>query len=169
MTRPLPGANAPTTAISLIDGTSFTFGPSDHFTLIDFYRGLHCPICKGHLTALNSAADEFEKRGVRLITASMDTKERAETAKVDWGLDRIDVGYGMTEDDARAWGLYISQSIKDGENNVFSEPGTYLLRDDGSVYMATTSSAPFLRPGLDRIILAVDMAKDKGYPPRGTA
>lgn len=169
MSRPQPGAAAPNTNLSLTDGSEITTGPSDKYTLIEFYRGLHCPICKGHLNSLNDAADEFEKRGVRLIAASMDTKERAETAKSEWGLDRMSIGYGMSEADARSWGLYISRSIKEGENDMFSEPGTYLLRDDGTVYMAATSSAPFLRPGIDRIIMAVDMAKEKGYPPRGTA
>src|SRR5258708_12254491 len=33
-----------------------------HFTLVVFYRGLHCPLCKTQLRELESKLDQFNKR-----------------------------------------------------------------------------------------------------------
>lgn len=170
MTKIIPGAMAPEMKQNLLSGG--TWSPGDDalkaFTLLEVYRGIHCPICAQHLAVLNAMAGEFAVRNVRLITFSMDNEEKAARAKADWTLDAIDVGYGLDEQTARNWGLYISQSIKESEPGIFCEPGTFLVRGDGSIYMANVSTAPFLRPQLARILRAVDMATENNYPPRGT-
>jgi len=79
-----------------------------HFTLLVFYRGLHCPICKGQLRELESKLDEFDKRGVAVVAVSSDTKERAAQNREAWGLALLRIGYGLDLAAARSWGLFIS-------------------------------------------------------------
>ena len=80
----------------------------EHFTLVVFYRGLHCPICNGQLRELESKLDEFNKRGVAVVAVSSDTKERAAQTKEAWGLAPLRIGYGLDLAVARSWGLFIS-------------------------------------------------------------
>lgn len=169
MTRAIPGNTAPDLKIRLVGGGEWSAGAAsdNDYVLIDFYRGLHCPICSKHLGQLEAMAGDFAEQGVRLLAVSMDDEERAARAKADWGLSRVEVGYGMTEAQAKAWGLYMSDSIRDTEPRRFNEPGTFLIDGDGAIYMGAISTAPFMRPGLDRVLMAVNRARD-GYPPRGT-
>ena len=51
---------------------------AENFTLITFYRGLHCPICTNYLTELELLTPEFEERGVKTIAISSDAEERAQ-------------------------------------------------------------------------------------------
>src|SRR6266704_1886379 len=74
-----------------------------HFTLLVFYRGLHCPICKGQLRELESKLDEFDKRGVAVVAVSSDTKERAAQTREAWGLALLRIGYGLDLAVARSW------------------------------------------------------------------
>lgn len=52
-----------------------------NFTLVVFYRGLHCPICKTQLKDLESKLDDFEERGVAVVAVSTDSKERREQTR----------------------------------------------------------------------------------------
>src|SRR5215470_15947077 len=81
-----------------------------NFTMLVFYRGLHCPVCRRYTSELNGLIGEFDKRGVATVITSTDPKERAEQAKSQWGLPNLLVGYGVTIAKAREWGLYISTS-----------------------------------------------------------
>ena len=49
----------------------------DRFSLVVFYRGLHCPICAKYLLELGRLQADFEKRGVKVIVVSSDTAELA--------------------------------------------------------------------------------------------
>ena len=46
------------------------------FTLIEFYRGYHCPRCKLHLLNLEHKLPRFVERGCSVIAISMDSQER---------------------------------------------------------------------------------------------
>lgn len=52
----------------------------EHFTLVVFYRGWHCPICRGYLAQLDRAVEELAGLGVDVIAVSGDDSERAERA-----------------------------------------------------------------------------------------
>src|SRR5690242_19478108 len=47
------------------------------FTLICFYRGLHCPICANYLKELERHTPAFAERGATTIAISSDNEERA--------------------------------------------------------------------------------------------
>ncbi len=140
-----------------------------HFTMLVFYRGLHCPICKSYLRDLNGKIPEFTARGVEAIAISCDDRERALRTKQEWGLERLRIGYGLTISKAREWGLFISRGIKEGEPTEFSEPGLFLVRPDGTLYASAVNSMPFSRPSFADVLNAVDFVTRNDYPARGEA
>ena len=169
-TMPLPGQPAPALDLDLIIDAEWKLGDQspDAFTMIVFYRGLHCPICKGYLQGLREHYDDWLAAGVEVINVSMDTKERATQAHEEWGLDPIPMGYGLTVEQARAWGLYLSSGRTEKEPEVFSEPGLFWAKPDGTLFMAEMASAPFVRPDLEMLRSKVGFIVEKDYPPRGT-
>ena len=144
------------------------------FTMIVFYRGYHCPVCRKYLTELNAMAADFDKRGVVTLVASSDTEERARMARDEWGLANLAIGYGLSIDKAREWGLCVSAgrgktSTGVEEPALFSEPGLFLVRPDGTLYWANISTMPFARPHFGEITGAIDFVVSKSYPARGEA
>ena len=139
------------------------------FTMIAFYRGLHCPICKVYLKELEGKLDEFAKRGVEVIAISSDSAERARQAQREWGLPRLKIGYGLATERARQWGLFISRAIKDTEPDEFAEPGIFLVKPDGTLYCASIQTMPFARPSFDPILGAIAFIVANNYPARGEA
>ena len=107
-----PRQQTPSLSLPTVGGDTWTLSEQagENFTMVVFYRGLHCPICGKYLRDLNSKADEFKERGVNVVVASSDAKERAQKSKEDWKLDNLTVAYGLDLDKAREWGLYISTS-----------------------------------------------------------
>jgi peroxiredoxin len=145
-----------------------------NFTMVVFYRGFHCPVCRRYTSELNGMIGEFDKRGVSTVMTSTDSGERAAEAKEKWGLPNLTVGYGIPIDKAREWGLYISTSrgvTSAGveEPPLFAEPGLFLVKPDGTLYWANISTMPFARPHFSDIAGAIDFALSKNYPARGEA
>jgi len=58
------------------------------FSLIVFYRGLHCPICKTYIAELDKVVPEFAAHGVETIALSCDTEARANQAYTSWALSQ---------------------------------------------------------------------------------
>jgi peroxiredoxin len=144
------------------------------FTMLVFYRGLHCPVCRRYTSELNGMAEDFAKRGVSTVITSTDTKERAEQARTQWGLDKLRIGHGVTIDAARQWGLYVSTgrgatSTGVEEPALFAEPGLFLIKPDATLYWLSVSSMPFARLHFPEIAQAIDFAIAKDYPARGEA
>lgn len=142
------------------------------FTMVVFYRGLHCPVCRRYTSELNGMIGEFDKRGVSTVITSTDSQERAAQAKEKWTLPNLPVGYGVSIDKAREWGLYISTSrgvTSAGveEPALFAEPGLFLVKPDATLYWANISTMPFARPHFSDIAGAIDFALSKNYPARG--
>ncbi|WP_204353657.1 peroxiredoxin-like family protein [Salinisphaera orenii] len=139
----------------------------EHFTLIVFYRGLHCPICKGYLGDLDNRVEDFRAKGVEPIAISSDTRERAAQTVEEWGLDALPLGYGLSLDSAREWGLFISSAIESKEPDRFAEPGLFLVRPDATLYAASIQTMPFARPSFKELASALDFVIEKDYPARG--
>ncbi len=169
-TRPLPGQPAPALDLDLIIDAEWKLSEQspDAFTMIVFYRGLHCPICKAYLQGLRELYDDFLSKGVEVINVSMDTKEKAKQAHKEWELDPIPMGHGLAEEQARTWGLYLSEGTSEKEPKVFAEPGLFMVKPDGTLYFAEMASTPIVRPDLQMLLSKIDFIVDKKYPPRGT-
>lgn len=142
------------------------------FTLVVFYRGLHCPICAKYLMELERLLPEFEKRGVKAIAVSTDEASRAAAMAAKVKAAGLRIGYGLTLASARAWGLYLSESrgktsIGVDEPAKFSEPGVFLVCADGTLYYGSVQTMPFARPGFADLLGALDFAIANDYPARG--
>ena len=172
MSIPLPTTPAPNLVVPLVGGGTFRLADQqpDSFSLVIFYRGLHCPICRGYLADLNRSLDDFAATGVSSVVAvSGDDGDRAQQSVTDWGLDRLQVGYGQSVESMRDWGLFVSKGIKDAEPDFFGEPGVFLIRPDATVYMAAVNSMPAARPRIADVLGAAKFFTQNDYPARGEA
>jgi peroxiredoxin len=166
--RPVPELRVPTLAHGEFD---LAADAPKLFTLISFYRGLHCPVCLKYLRDLEALIPEYERRGTTVIAVSSDVRERAQQMANKVGA-RLRFGYSLPLTVARQWGLYISasrgkSSINVEEPPLFSEPGVFLVRPDGTLYYGAVQTMPFARPLFSELLQAIDFAISKDYPARG--
>ncbi|MBE9052781.1 AhpC/TSA family protein [Nostocales cyanobacterium LEGE 11386] len=169
-TRLLPGKKVPSLEVYTLDGCHWklTDQTPQHFTMIVFYRGLHCPLCGEYLTDLESKLSKFTQLGIEVITISSDSKERAQQSKEKWGLHQIKIGYELTLESMRQWGLYVSRGVLEDEPLLFNEPGLFLVKPDGILFFAAMNNAPYGRPSLSDLLSGIDYVLTKNYPVRGT-
>ncbi len=169
-----PRLPVPALGVPLTSGGHFVLGaqPAERFDLVVFYRGLHCPICAKYLMELERLAPEFQKRGVGVLAVSSDTAERAQAMAEKIQASTVRFGHSLSLASARQWGLYISASrgktsIGIEEPALFSEPGVFLVRPDGTLYYGATQTMPFARPSFQDMLGAIDFAVANDYPARG--
>jgi len=174
MTKLLPRTKVPALSVRTVSGQMWTLAERkpERFTLVAFYRGLHCPICRGYLGELVKLEPEFRSRGVEVVVISSDAEERARRAVTEWQLGNLTVGYGLDLAAARDWGLFISTSRGMTSAGIeepaqFSEPGVFLVRGDGTLYWSAVQTMPFARPHFRELLSAVDFVISKDYPARG--
>ncbi len=173
--RPLmPRHAVPPLQLPTLDHGLFDLGTdaAPNFTLLVFYRGLHCPICLKYLLELGRLQADFEQRGVKLIALSSDTPERARAMADKLKAPGLRMGHSLPLAQARDWGLYLSTSrgttsIGIEEPALFSEPGVFIVRPDGTLYYGAVQTMPFARPHFDELLAAIDFALAKNYPARG--
>lgn len=166
-----PKQKVPELELDLINDTQWSLGSqqSDSFTMLVFYRGLHCPKCKEQLESLAKKLEDFSDRGVHVIGVSCNTEELAKKTAEEWDIPELPIGYGLSVEKAREWGLFISEAISDKEPEQFSEPGIFLVHPDKTLYAASIQTMSFARPKLDDILQAIDFIKKEDYPARGGA
>ena len=171
MARIKPRQRVPELTLSTVDGGTFDLRGNDppNFSMLVFYRGLHCPVCRKYLAEIDAKLARFEVLGVKPVAISTDTRDRAQRAVKEWGLSKLPVAYGLPVDEARKWGLYISSAIRDGEPPLFSEPGLFLVRPDLTLQYATITSGSRGRPAIEDMLGAIQFMVEKNVPPRGEA
>ncbi|MEP2059349.1 peroxiredoxin-like family protein [Maribacter litoralis] len=164
-----PTSKVPELKLPLINDTQWSLYDQDSktFTMLVFYRGLHCPVCKNYLEALTKKLKDFSDKGVHLIAISSDSEERAKKAGEEWNIPELPVGYDLPIETAREWGLYVSKKTSDKEPDEFSEPGLFLIRPDNTLYASAIQTMPFARPNWDDILNAIDYVTKNDYPARG--
>lgn len=165
----LPKTKVPSLEVSLINDTVWKLKDQtpENFTLVIFYRGLHCPVCKKQLEELASKMDKFTDRGVNLIAISTDTEKRGKLAGEKWDIPSLPVGFGLSLEKAQEYGLYISKAVSDKEPDYFAEPGLFLVKPDGTLFFSSVQSMPFARPQFDDILGGIDYVLKNDYPARG--
>ncbi|MGI9354225.1 MAG: peroxiredoxin-like family protein [Rhizobiaceae bacterium] len=163
-----PGSPAPELVLQLVGGQSWSLADErpEAATMIVVYRGYHCPICADYLSDLHALLPKFTAAGLSVIAVSMDPSDRAEKAKAEWDLPDLKIAYGMSETTALSWGLWLSQSVKENELDVFPEPGLFWIRPDGTLYLIDVATMPFVRPDLDTLAKYANLIET--YPVRGT-
>ena len=168
---PRPRQAAPELSVELLSGDTDVLGDQtpERFTMVVFFRGVHCPVCQALLRELDRRLDELTECGIGVIAVSGETRERTQQLKDEWKLDRLSLAYGLTEDRMRAWGLFVSRAISDAEPDLFNEPGLFLIAPDGTVYYESVLSMPVGRPRLDDLLGGIDFWTSNDYPARGEA
>ena len=170
----IPRQDVPNLTLPTVNHGTFDLknNGADVFTLVVFYRGLHCPICAKYLMELGRLQSDFEAKGVKLVAISSDGQERAKEMAEKVNMPNLTFAYDLPLALAKDWGLYISESkgktsIGIEEPAKFSEPGVFLIRNDLTLYYGSTQTMPFARPAFGDLLAAVDFAISKNYPARG--
>jgi peroxiredoxin len=169
-----PRQPVPALAVETLSGSTWRLANQKpaNFSLVVFYRGLHCPICAGYLRDLDTKIQALLERGVTTIAISSDDRQRGHESKQKWRIENLEIGYGLSLDKAREWGLYISKGVGKTSAGVeepalFSEPAVYLVRPDGTLYFGMVQTMPFARPRFDDVLKALDVVIARNYPARG--
>jgi peroxiredoxin len=167
--KPVPELNVPTLAHGTFSLPSET---PENFSLVVFFRGMHCPLCLKYLKELGQLLPDLAQRGVSVIAISSDKEDRAQEMAAKVGVADLRFGYDLPLSVARQWGLYISEgrgktSIGVEEPKLFAEPGVFLVKPDQTLYYGAVQTMPFARPSFADLMMAIDFAISKNYPARG--
>jgi len=171
MTSPKPDVETavPHILFDLVGGGNAEIGlPKDRWTMLFVYRGTHCPRCKRFLNKLNAALTDWTDV-MDVLVVSADTNEKASADKDEHGW-AFDLGFGLTEPQMRALGLYVSDPLSEAETtNRFAEPGAFGIRPDGTLMLVDISNGPAARPDLDELLDGMKFNITNNRPTRGTA
>ena len=164
------GNPAPILEVNTLAGNSWTLvnQAPDHYTMVVFYRGLHCPVCHQYIADLERKLDAFNRLGVNAIAISGDTQDQAQQFSTKANIQNLIIGYGLTPDAMRRWGLYLSRGHFDHEPALFSEPALFLINPSGHLYFANIGTHPFSRVNFDFLLQGLAYVIAQNYPFRGT-
>ncbi|MFC4169983.1 redoxin domain-containing protein [Teichococcus aestuarii] len=168
-TQFIAGAAFPSMTWAQTDGGRLDPAGMRGWRLLVVYRGAHCPLCESYLGTLEGLLGEFRAAGIAVAAVSGDPKEKAEAKAAEQGWS-FPVGYGMTVEEMRQLGLYVSTPRSPEETDrPFPEPAIFAIRPDGTVQIVDVSNAPFARPDLAALLKGLRFIQAKDYPVRGTA
>ncbi len=166
-----PDVNAPLPELSFpkLGGGEVTIGASkDRWTMLFVYRGKHCPRCKKFLNKLDAMLGDWTAL-LDVVVVSADTEEKARADQNEFGWS-FDLCYGLSEDQMRALGLYVSDPLSEAETtNRFAEPGAFGIRPDGTLMLVDISNGPAARPDLEELLDGMTFNITNDRPTRGTA
>lgn len=163
------GALMPKFSVAKAGGGEIKLGDPSGWQMVVVYRGKHCPICRKYLNGLEGLFDKFHEIGTEVVALSADSQDKAEgqVAAEGW---RFPVGYGLTLEQMRSLGLYISKPRSPQETDQpFPEPGLFVLTPEGRLQVIDISNAPFARPDLEGVLGGLRYIQGSQYPIRGTA
>ena len=169
MAQIIPGTPFPAIDLARVGGGRVTNADFDapFLTVLNVYRGLHCPRCKAQLADFTQNRPAFAAAGIKVVSISTDPADRAEQSVAEWGLGDMPVGYGLTIEQARGLGLFISEAIREGETAFFAESALFLIAEDGTLWGSAINTFPFMRPTAAMILDAAETRRARNYPPRG--
>lgn len=163
------GATFPSLAWNAVGGARIDLAHEAGWRLLVVYRGKHCPLCKTYLDTLNELLDEFRASNIAVSVLSADGPEKAEAQVTECGW-KFPVGYGLSVEQMRQLGLYVSDPRSPQETDrQFAEPALFVLNARGEVQIIDISNAPFARPDLKGLLKGVQFVMSKDYPIRGRA
>ncbi len=172
----IPRQLVPDLSVPLVGGPRWRLCDQkpQHFTMLIFYRGLHCPECRSYLKDAEARLRQFKSAGVSVIALSCDSEERGCAAEREWGLTYLPLAWGLTEQQGRSFGLFISRGqgktpLGIDEPSLFVEPGLFLVRPDRTLFFASIQNMPFARPILSEVLRMVEWTVANKYPARGEA
>ena len=84
--RVRPREQAPPLEVQRLSGGTYVLSEQRpaRFSMVVFFRGLHCPVCGSQLRELERGLDELERRGVRGRRRRGETLERTRQLRDAW-------------------------------------------------------------------------------------
>ena len=167
--KPDVGKPVPEMTFAKVGGGNVTVGGlRDRWSLLVVYRGKHCPRCKKYLNKFNAMLAEWDAiMDVVVVSADTEDKANADVAEFGWSFD---LGYGLTEAQMHALGLYVSDPLSEAETTTrFAEPGTFAIRPNGELMLVDISNGPAARPDLEELLDGMRFNIINDRPVRGTA
>ncbi len=166
--KPQAGAAVGPMTWQTVEGGSVTVGaPKDRWSMLFVYRGKHCPRCQKYLNILNDMTSEWIAAGFDIAVVSADPEAKAKADQDEFGWS-FDLGYDLNAEQMEALGLYVSTPLSDVETDrPFAEPGTFVLRPDGTLLLVSISNGPSARPELAELLDGMIFTKENDRPPRG--
>jgi len=74
----VPSLSLPLISSGSTDDLALGTGVGGRFSLVIFYRGLHCPVCCKQLAEVRRRLDELKDAGIgRIVAVSMENEERS--------------------------------------------------------------------------------------------
>lgn len=168
-----PGSPFPTILVFDEDGETVDLAEKQagsNWKMVVVYRGKHCPLCTKYLNELEQYVADLGKIGVDIIAVSGDSQSQLREH-----LAQLSVSFpfacGLTEEQMKTLGLYISLPRSANEtNHNFSEPGLFMINEEGNIQVVDISNNPFCRPQIEALVSGLKWIKDpaNNYPIRGT-
>lgn len=171
MKNVLPQKEVPELVVKTVNGMKWDLRDEkpENFTLVVFYRGLHCSVCRAYLEDINSRIYKFRERGVNVLCVSANNAKLAEKSFTEWNIEKLVIGHSLSIEAARKWDVFISKGVSNSEPEYFFEPAFFLVNPDNTLYAASIQSMPLGRPRVSDILKAVDFVLERSYPARGGA
>ena len=166
--KPVAGAPMPAVTVPKVGGGTVTTGTSAGWQLVVVYRGKHCPICRSYLKDLDVRLGEFQALGVEVMAMSADTQEKAEAEAAEEGW-RFPVGYGLSVEQMRQLGLYVSEPRSPQETDrPFAEPGLFVVNPGRAIQVVDIANFAGARPALPTLLMGLKFTMQNNVQPRGT-
>jgi len=162
------GSLFPAMSWPTVDGGTLDPSRQTGWRMLVVYRGRHCPLCKRYFKSLDTLLPEYQAAEISVAAVSADPyeKARADVEAEGW---RFPVGYGLSIEQMRTLGLYVSTPRSEQETDrPFAEPAVLVVNPEGCVQIVDVSNAPFARPDLGALLAGVKFVREKNYPVRGT-
>lgn len=165
----MPRLKVPDLTVPLVGGGRYDLAQDQPklFSMIVFYRGLHCQQCEAYLGELERLLPEFESRGFTAVAISCDTRDRAEGAKSGWGLGNLRVGHDLPLAMARRWGLFLTEGRPRpaglSEPPYCCEPALFLIGPDKTLWYSAVQNMAIARPRFADLIDGFEFLFSKGY------
>ena len=164
----LAGSEFPALSMPRVGGGELTLGGRGRWQAIVIYRGKHCPLCRKYLKTLDTLLGEFQQADIGVVAASADPREKAESQAAEEGW-QFPVGYGLTLEQMRTLGLYLSAPRSPQETDrPFAEPGLFVINPDNRTQVVEVSNASYARPDLATLLGGIKYAIDNRLPVHGT-
>ena len=167
------GANFPSIKVKTLDDSDYILHQTSldiDWKLIVVYRGVHCPLCTSYLNQIETIKNDLSDLGVRIVAVSADSKEQAKQHLESLDIS-YDLCYGLTLEQMRTLGLYISEPRSPEEtDHPFSEPGLFIVNEHAQLQILEYANAPFIRPDLNSVVRGIKFIRnpENNYPIRGT-
>ena len=166
-----PGKKVPELEFPLTTDGSWSLSEETtaRLRLISFYRGAFCGYCTRFMQQLNGLHADFAELGIELACVSVDPKDIATAWGEENGIDKVSIGYGLSQDQIEACELFASRVTRDGKELYFAEPALWLVRPDGELYLNIQSSISCGRPDLNSLLEGLKRLAGEGFTLRGNA